>query len=546
MLLALLRASGLQVVHHALQLRQELLRLVAIAGAGKVFQLVEHVVEILLAQHVLGILLRFALLVGHAFGQRLEKFLHRGAQLRHQPLDLLVGGAIFQRFGQGLLGVPQPPFGKRQIAVLDAERDFPEVVCRVLQSLLAACHGHAGTGAFQRDEVAEIGNGLVGAQHDRLVEGDRPRHLAGIERKDLPLLCDRGRERFVEVARGQLHLDRLAAAGLAGAVGCNKRDPHHLAGERVFGDVAARHPLGVAGIVARQVELVFGQGIERRRARLCLDRHDLGMGLAQAVIVPGDEGDFERAVDCAARHAVESDLRGIVRRNANRPEAVGDAQFAGFRQFQLVRARGHRGVWRGCRRGCRDGRLTAGVHLGAGGERAGRIVLFRHIEDCAVRLLNEEDLLVGNSAADADSDFGFLRHGDAGRVLRPEARKKDRRLAGITRRRDPGVDADRWRLALRHMLSEGIGDGAGPVGAGIGECRDEEQGRHGAQRIAVVAGDIRLRQAGVQGCDAFGHAPLVFLPQRAGKGRVGSDLVVLYRDRLVGKAVALFEQPVGL
>ena len=95
------------------------------------------------------------------------------------------------------------------------------------------------------------------------------------------------------------------------------------------------------------------------------------------------------------------------------------------------------------------------------------------------------------------------------------------------------------------MLAEGIGNLARAIGAGIGQGRDEEKGRHGAQGIAVIAGDIGLRQAGVEGCNALGHAPLVFLPECPGKGRLGGELVVLHGHRLVSKAIALLEQPVG-
>jgi hypothetical protein len=53
LLLALLPAC-LEIVHHPLQFLQHLLGLIAGAGARQILDLVEHVVEIALAQHVLG------------------------------------------------------------------------------------------------------------------------------------------------------------------------------------------------------------------------------------------------------------------------------------------------------------------------------------------------------------------------------------------------------------------------------------------------------------------------------------------------------------
>ena len=61
----------------------------------------------------------------------------------------------------------------------------------------------------------------------------------------------------------QDHVMRQAAAGLAGGILGDERDADALAGKRMFGQVPAGQPLGVAGVAAGNVQPIFRQRIER-------------------------------------------------------------------------------------------------------------------------------------------------------------------------------------------------------------------------------------------------------------------------------------------
>jgi hypothetical protein len=144
LLLALLPAC-LEIVHHALQFLQHLLSLIAGAGARQILDLVEHVVEIALAQHVLGHrLLHFGRIVLILPRQLLQELLHGFAQLIHQLGDFLIGCAVFQRFGKRILGITQAPFGERQIAIFKLQRNAPHVVDRLHADPRRTGHFQAG------------------------------------------------------------------------------------------------------------------------------------------------------------------------------------------------------------------------------------------------------------------------------------------------------------------------------------------------------------------------------------------------------------------
>ena len=81
---------------------------------------------------------------------------------------------------------------------------------------------------------------------------------------------DGARQRLEELAGGQDHVLRHAAAFLSGGVSGDKRDADALAGKRVFAQIAARQPLGLARVALGQVEPVFRQRIKRMGARLGL------------------------------------------------------------------------------------------------------------------------------------------------------------------------------------------------------------------------------------------------------------------------------------
>ncbi|MNL41634.1 hypothetical protein D3C87_1640540 [compost metagenome] len=113
----------------------------------------------------------------------------------------------------------------------------------LLQLLLAPGKLHAAAGGFYQQEMAEVRNGLIGADRQRFVERDCLRHLARVERKDLPLLGNGCGERLGETAAGKDHFMHRAAPRLAGAVGCDQRHANALSGQRMFDEAAAGEAL---------------------------------------------------------------------------------------------------------------------------------------------------------------------------------------------------------------------------------------------------------------------------------------------------------------
>ena len=240
LLLLLLLSAGLEVVHHALQFLQHLLGLVTGAGAGQVLDLVEHVVEIALAQRILGHGLILGILVGRVLARQLTQIvLHGFAQFIHQLADLFIRGAILQSFGQGVLGVAQTPLGQRKVAVFELQRHTPHVVDGRAQIFIRAGVLKAPADRLQQQVMGEIGNGLVGRDGQRVMQVKDPRQIVCVERQHTALLDDSGGQGFGKAPAGQDGFQRLAAAFLSRPVCGDEGDPYLLASERVFGQVMA-------------------------------------------------------------------------------------------------------------------------------------------------------------------------------------------------------------------------------------------------------------------------------------------------------------------
>src|SRR5690606_26999087 len=132
-LLALLahHAAGLQGLHQLAELVEHLLRHLAGALAGHVFQLIEHSLEILRPHHLVGIeaLGHLHLLALGLLRKLLQELCHGLPQLLHEPRDLLVGRAFLQSLGELVLDFAQTPLGIGQCAtVLDAQCDVPQLL----------------------------------------------------------------------------------------------------------------------------------------------------------------------------------------------------------------------------------------------------------------------------------------------------------------------------------------------------------------------------------------------------------------------------------
>ena len=108
-LLALVgHAAGLQPVEQIAQLAQHLLGHVAVAGARHVLEIAQHLLEVLLAEHLaVAVEPLHGRLVLRLLGELLQELRQRLPQLLHQLLDFLVGGALLERLLQALLGRAQ-------------------------------------------------------------------------------------------------------------------------------------------------------------------------------------------------------------------------------------------------------------------------------------------------------------------------------------------------------------------------------------------------------------------------------------------------------
>src|SRR5215510_14701206 len=140
--IAILHLAGLghlQIVEHRLQFLQQLAGGVLGAVASHLLQTVDHVLEILRPQLALvriertRELLRIAL---RLLGERLQELVERGPQLIGEPLDLLVGGAAFERLAQLLLRLPQGGLRIGHAAVLERDRHVPHAGDHVAQLIV--------------------------------------------------------------------------------------------------------------------------------------------------------------------------------------------------------------------------------------------------------------------------------------------------------------------------------------------------------------------------------------------------------------------------
>ncbi len=167
-ILARLHAASLQVVHHLLQLREQVARLIAVAGLRQVLDLVEHALQIALAKllAVLGHLLGHVRVLHRALGEFAQELVHGLAQFRHQLVDLLVGGVVLQRLLQRLLRLAQPLLRSGQVAVLDRQRHLPHVVGNRAQLLVASGHRKLGAAGHDAEIVGRVLERVFGPQRD--------------------------------------------------------------------------------------------------------------------------------------------------------------------------------------------------------------------------------------------------------------------------------------------------------------------------------------------------------------------------------------------
>ncbi len=125
----------LKTFHEILHFGEHLLRLLARTALRHVFQVLHHALEVLLPERLLVLVLSvLLLLVAVLLRQLLHEFVERLPQLLHQLLDLFLGRPVLERLGELVLCVLERPLGVRQAAVLDPQRDLPELVDDALEA----------------------------------------------------------------------------------------------------------------------------------------------------------------------------------------------------------------------------------------------------------------------------------------------------------------------------------------------------------------------------------------------------------------------------
>ena len=82
-----------------------------------------------------------------------------------------------------------------EIAVLDPQRDFPEIVDHAAQRLVAFRCAQAGLGGGDAEEMAGIGDRVLGAQHHGVHQAQHARLGIGVQRQHAPLLDQGARQR---------------------------------------------------------------------------------------------------------------------------------------------------------------------------------------------------------------------------------------------------------------------------------------------------------------------------------------------------------------
>ena len=131
----------LQVFQHLLQLLEQLLGGILVAGARQPLHALDHVVEVLLAHHPgVGIerprqRLR---IVAQLLGELAHEIVQRRAQILGELLDLLVAGAAFQRLLERVLRRAQRLVDIGDVAVLDGDGERPQAGDDLAQRIVGA------------------------------------------------------------------------------------------------------------------------------------------------------------------------------------------------------------------------------------------------------------------------------------------------------------------------------------------------------------------------------------------------------------------------
>ena len=253
---------------------------------------------------------------------------------------------------------------------------------------------------------------------------------------------------------------------------------------------------GLAGAVAgarlRQHQREVRRVIERPR-RLGVGRRsalqpELRLREGDAVVVLDLVGELQRAARLRLRILGKRDRGRAVGNRRERPGGiVGDAAQRDGRVF-------------------RDGEAAL---LGSGRCAARALVLTALGEAGGRKVEARAGGANDQHAAGRDRNGARLAHLLAG----AHARQDHRRLAGVGRRRHPGVDAEIGGLHRAPPI-ERRGHAAEPLAAGADAGGDRQDQDEGAQRVGIAQQQPRLRHPGLQAAGGGERAHHMGLPER--------------------------------
>ena len=131
----------LQALQHLLQLIEQLLRRVLVAGARQPLQAVEHVVEVLLT-HDLGVGIerpgQGLRIVAKLLGQLAHEVIERRAQILGELPDFLVAGAALEGLLERVLGRTKRLVDIGDVAILDRDRERPQARHRLAHRIVGS------------------------------------------------------------------------------------------------------------------------------------------------------------------------------------------------------------------------------------------------------------------------------------------------------------------------------------------------------------------------------------------------------------------------
>ena len=275
----------------------------------------------------------------------------------------------------------------------------------------------------------------------------------------------------------------------------------------MLGQVAGGLGGSVLGRLARQRQRHVRLVVKRPRVRrLRFEHFELGLARHGAVVVLNPVGEFERAVHRPLGFADEGNARGCVGNDLERPG--GDLIRAGLQHQhavgdELARKLPHAGVL-----------SLSGIGRSLRGDLGG--LAFRR---------RKHQRFLAATAGHAQRQVAALRRIEQGGLAIGVRGEEDRRLAGIGRRRDPGIDARRNRRDARRG-AEGVGHLAAERSGRKGEGRHQQEQRHGAQAPGIAFGHAGAGQVARQAAELFGHPFLMLVPERLGEtvGRAGQPV----------------------